>query len=532
MQRYLIILITSILLASNSYCKAQNLSVEGMSHVVNDLTCKMNQRLDLNNVPCALLKIQFLGEILKIEGNVIGDIHYEGTELWVYVTHTTKTILIKAKNHKQLLINFADYNIDKLLPKSTYLLMLQSDLPLDKLIPQSNVTFAPMMSKKDDIIPTWLPAISGQGYWIGISHPTINRIEARQMAIVNLLLHYCISNGGGKCTMVFNSDEEIDDGVQTVNFNYADEIVLDSIDLEIINEYYNHYGEYFVAGNISTSTKAKDRIRILRTAVVKNSTAEYEYTCQVSCKYGRCDVHVKKTFEKNVCTDLKYSINNKEISFENLDYVRKGMMFASKSKDITLLAKNNQSCGIAMFDLFSNYTVLCDSFKVNSFRSQILSNIDGRLNDKIEILKSCQSLGNRKTFPSGVKLYQYDNEMLRYRRSGEIKDYASDMINTTSGRMPYPLYISDIMSLTDGFIFIVQEQGTAVQSYVSRGSDGSLMENFMVNKNESNFKIKGHHIVRLVEYNKKIYEGTAVEVVCNGEKKVVVVNMSEVMDYK
>ena len=50
---------------------AQKLTVESFKLALTDLTAQTQPRKDLNNRNCAIVKVQFVGELTNIEGNVI-----------------------------------------------------------------------------------------------------------------------------------------------------------------------------------------------------------------------------------------------------------------------------------------------------------------------------------------------------------------------------------------------------------------------------------------------------------------------------
>ena len=50
---------------------AQELKVKSFSLVATDISAQTQPRKDLNDEPCALVKVQFVGEILNVKGNVI-----------------------------------------------------------------------------------------------------------------------------------------------------------------------------------------------------------------------------------------------------------------------------------------------------------------------------------------------------------------------------------------------------------------------------------------------------------------------------
>lgn len=64
---------------------AQELNVKSFSLVATDISAQTQLRKDLNDEPCALVKVQFVGDILDVEGNVIKPLVKKGNETWVYM---------------------------------------------------------------------------------------------------------------------------------------------------------------------------------------------------------------------------------------------------------------------------------------------------------------------------------------------------------------------------------------------------------------------------------------------------------------
>ena len=66
---------------------AQELKVKSFSLAATDISAQTQQRRDLNDEPCALVKVQFVGVLLDVEGNVIKPLAKKGNETWVYLTN-------------------------------------------------------------------------------------------------------------------------------------------------------------------------------------------------------------------------------------------------------------------------------------------------------------------------------------------------------------------------------------------------------------------------------------------------------------
>ena len=115
-----------LLFAALSSALAQKLTVESFKLVPSDLTAQTQPRKDLNNRNCAVVKVQFVGELTNIEGNVIMPLVRRNNETWVYMPQNTRQMKVITKNYLPLMVAFADYDVEKLESNRTYVLTLLS----------------------------------------------------------------------------------------------------------------------------------------------------------------------------------------------------------------------------------------------------------------------------------------------------------------------------------------------------------------------------------------------------------------------
>ncbi len=85
-----------------------------------------DRRNDLNGTPCALVKVQVVDEIERIEGNKIGEIVNHGVEKWVYMCKGSRNMRIHFKNHLPVKITFRDYKVNGLESNRVYELILST----------------------------------------------------------------------------------------------------------------------------------------------------------------------------------------------------------------------------------------------------------------------------------------------------------------------------------------------------------------------------------------------------------------------
>ena len=119
-----ILLSLVLLCAAISSALAQELTVKSFKLAGSDLTAQTQPRKDLNNRNCAVVKVQFVGELTNIEGNVIMPLVKRNNETWVYMPQNTRQMKVITKNYLPLMVTFADYDIERLESNRTYVLTL------------------------------------------------------------------------------------------------------------------------------------------------------------------------------------------------------------------------------------------------------------------------------------------------------------------------------------------------------------------------------------------------------------------------
>ena len=103
---------------------AQELTVKSMTAAPMDLSASLYERKDLNNKPCALVKVQSAAVGTQFEGNVIPPAEYKTGEYWVYMSPGSYLLNIKHPQFVPLTLNFRDYGIRSVESKVTYVLTL------------------------------------------------------------------------------------------------------------------------------------------------------------------------------------------------------------------------------------------------------------------------------------------------------------------------------------------------------------------------------------------------------------------------
>ncbi|WP_418869601.1 SUMF1/EgtB/PvdO family nonheme iron enzyme [Segatella hominis] len=114
--------IFGILLCLGIY--SQELKVKSFTLAATDISAQTQQRKDLNDEPCALVKVQFVGDILDVEGNVIKPLMKKGNETWAYMTHGSQQMKVLTKDYLPIMVDFSNYGISQVEKNKTYVLVL------------------------------------------------------------------------------------------------------------------------------------------------------------------------------------------------------------------------------------------------------------------------------------------------------------------------------------------------------------------------------------------------------------------------
>ena len=103
---------------------AQELMVKSFKLAENDISAQTQPRKDLNDRNCALVKVQFVGIISEVEGNVVKPLVKHGNETWVYMPQGSRQLKLLTQNYLPVMVTFADYGVEKLVSNRTYVLVM------------------------------------------------------------------------------------------------------------------------------------------------------------------------------------------------------------------------------------------------------------------------------------------------------------------------------------------------------------------------------------------------------------------------
>ena len=128
---------------------SQKLQVESFKIAESDISAQTQPRKDLNDRNCALVKVQFVGVISEVEGNVIKPLVKHGNETWVYMPQGSRQLKLLTQNYLPVMVTFADYGVEKLESNRTYVLVLVKPNGLNEPVDVGGNFYAISVQPKD-----------------------------------------------------------------------------------------------------------------------------------------------------------------------------------------------------------------------------------------------------------------------------------------------------------------------------------------------------------------------------------------------
>ena len=139
MKHRIVILILLLIAITPTVDAQKTATVKGFTQTTDHIPGG-ERRNDLNGDPCALVKVQVVDNIERVEGNKIGDIVKHGVEKWVYMCKGSRNMRIHLSNHLPVKVMFQDYDINGLESNRVYELVIEiPDAPTPQQYPSSNV---------------------------------------------------------------------------------------------------------------------------------------------------------------------------------------------------------------------------------------------------------------------------------------------------------------------------------------------------------------------------------------------------------
>lgn len=116
-----------LFVASVTTCFGQEVKVSAFQRMDRDLLARTQERLDLNDEPCAVVRVSVSdAKAYTFEGNIIGDVIYKPGEAIVYMTQGSRNITIKSDKFGSLKYDF-DTKLEKQVVYKLTMKLIQSD---------------------------------------------------------------------------------------------------------------------------------------------------------------------------------------------------------------------------------------------------------------------------------------------------------------------------------------------------------------------------------------------------------------------
>mgnify|MGYP004500392365 CR=1 FL=1 len=131
---------------------AQKLTVESFKLAENDISAQTQPRKDLNDRNCALVKVQFVGAISEVEGNVVKPLVKHGNETWVYMPQGSRQLKLLTQSYLPVMVTFADYGVEKLESNRTYVLILVKPSSLNEPVDAGGNFYAISVQPRNAVV--------------------------------------------------------------------------------------------------------------------------------------------------------------------------------------------------------------------------------------------------------------------------------------------------------------------------------------------------------------------------------------------
>lgn len=118
MKKFFILFLT--LFISTSISAQEEVTVKTFKELMSDLSARTSRRYDLNDDPCALVKVQYPKEGATFEGTIVGDVEYKNGEYWVYLSKGTKRLRIHLPEVPTITVEFSDFGVQQVESNMTY----------------------------------------------------------------------------------------------------------------------------------------------------------------------------------------------------------------------------------------------------------------------------------------------------------------------------------------------------------------------------------------------------------------------------
>lgn len=131
--RIIFLFVFTVFISSMAY--SQSLSVNEFKPIEKGNSDIIETRTDLNNRPCALIKVEFPVEGVKFQGNVIGDVAFKDNAYFVFLSPGSSYLQVKSPNASSFRIDFREFGLKRVEEGAIYCLILSNvdDMTADEL---------------------------------------------------------------------------------------------------------------------------------------------------------------------------------------------------------------------------------------------------------------------------------------------------------------------------------------------------------------------------------------------------------------
>lgn len=154
---------------------AQSFVVNNIQSLEQDLTGRMNQRVDKVGIPCAVLKIHISVDA-KFKGDIYGKILKTGNEYTIYISTKAKELVIFPENGETLNINLSYYPCYPYIPNMCYVIDIVSvnDIKLQRNLDYLSLEQLHQYAEDGDVSACFYLA---KAYCLGTKGASIDYVE-------------------------------------------------------------------------------------------------------------------------------------------------------------------------------------------------------------------------------------------------------------------------------------------------------------------------------------------------------------------
>lgn len=105
---------------TTSISAQEEVTVKTFKELISDLSARTSRCYDINDVPCALVKVQYPKEGATFEGTIVGDVEYKRGEYWVYLSRGTKRLRIHLPEMPTITVDFSEFGVQQVESSMTY----------------------------------------------------------------------------------------------------------------------------------------------------------------------------------------------------------------------------------------------------------------------------------------------------------------------------------------------------------------------------------------------------------------------------